>query len=721
MNLQVDVERVCLAYKTVRSELMAERTPGGHWVGQLASSPLATATAISALVVAHRRDADDALRDDSTGTGATAVEHLVQGELSELLVESLHWLARYQNQDGGWGDCDRARSNIAATMLVQAAFRLTGVPARYADLIARADQYVAAQGGVAGLRRHCGRDKTLVAPILANCALAGMVPWRQVPTLRFELACLPQRWQQHFQSPVVRHATARLVAIGRAKFHHAPPRNPIMWLLRRSLWTKSLAVLEGLQAADDGFLASAPLTAFVVMSLTSTGCLEHPIVERGVEFLLSSVRADASWPVENNLATWNTTLALNSLASEQPAAAAGPTRPPATSSIAGRFLRDPSAVRGTAWHDTSHNGDAFADTAAVDNTRQPNGGATRETPVDDEIPFNARCLEWLLDCQLTQPHAMTGVSPGGWGRSDLPSASLNTDDTAGALLALAHWQRCAPQQQRDRVERAARLGIVWLLDLQDDGGGWPTFYRDSRARPFDEVGSDVTAHALRALAAWQRHWQLEAPTNSWLSDWPGLNERITAAVDRGLEYLATDQREDGSFIPLWFGNEHQPEERNPVCGTARVLVMCAELDRLDTEMAHRAVRWLLSAQHAGGGWGPPRAPLDYSGVYKDGFRAWRANDTLAKFCSVEETALAVTALLPLAETNQACSQAVSNGLNWLVNAVEQDAHRQGAILGFYFSRLWYHERLYPLVFAAGALSRAVWQVAPQRSAVVPVG
>src|SRR5690606_8560155 len=123
-----------------------------------------------------------------------------------FLVESLHWLARNQNSDGGWGDCLGARSNVAATMLVQAAFRMTGVPAKYSDLIDRADEYVAAQGGVAGLWRHYGRDKTLVASILTNGALAGMVPWRQVPALPFETMCVPKRWQHHVPIPVVRHA-----------------------------------------------------------------------------------------------------------------------------------------------------------------------------------------------------------------------------------------------------------------------------------------------------------------------------------------------------------------------------------------------------------------------------------------------------------------------------------------------------------------------------------
>ena len=166
---------------------------------------------MSALVVAHHRDSQHALKESPQAT-ARSIEQVVQCDLSELLLESVHWLARQQNADGGWGDCDGARSNIAATMMVQAAFRLTGIPAKYADLMVRADDYVEAEGGLAALRRHCNGDKTLLAAIMANCALAGMVTWRQVPTLQLELACLPKRWRRNIQVFV-----AALRAAGRAR------------------------------------------------------------------------------------------------------------------------------------------------------------------------------------------------------------------------------------------------------------------------------------------------------------------------------------------------------------------------------------------------------------------------------------------------------------------------------------------------------------------------
>jgi squalene-hopene/tetraprenyl-beta-curcumene cyclase len=232
----------------------------------------------------------------------------------------------------------------------------------------------------------------------------------------------------------------------------------------------------------------------------------------------------------------------------------------------------------------------------------------------------------------------------------------------------------------------------------------------------------VTAHALRAVAAWQKRWKSQPPSPERFPVPPALlDKQISAAVENGLRFLENQQRNDGSFVPLWYGNQHHPEGHNLVYGTARVLVMCAELGLLEGDMAQSAGRWLIGVQHAGGGWGPPRSSpaSNLSNIYRS--NSSRAEDALASFCSVEETALAVEALLPLAGTNQLYARAVQNGLRWLVEAVDHGRLRQPAPIGFYFAKLWYHERLYPLVFATGALGRAVQQFAPRRSVAAPVG
>ena len=101
---------------------------------------------------------------------------------------------------------------------------------------------------------------------------------------------------------------------------------------------------------------------------------------------------------------------------------------------------------------------------------------------------------------------------------------------------------------------------------------------------------------------------------------------------------------------------------------------------------------MASNQNADGGWGGtcPRS----SGGRGDGVS------------SAEETAVAVEALASIDRGSQ-FEPALRDGLGWLIEAVESGRHRHANPIGFYFARLWYYERLYPLVFAVSALGRAV--------------
>jgi squalene-hopene/tetraprenyl-beta-curcumene cyclase len=59
-------------------------------------------------------------------------------------------------------------------------------------------------------------------------------------------------------------------------------------------------------------------------------------------------------------------------------------------------------------------------------------------------------------------------------------------------------------------------------------------------------------------------------------------------------YLANTQAADGSWCPLWFGNEHHADQANPTYGTARVVL--ATLDP-------RGAEWLVASMAADGGVG----------------------------------------------------------------------------------------------------------------------
>jgi squalene-hopene/tetraprenyl-beta-curcumene cyclase len=249
---------------------------------------------VSALVVAEQHF-DDVPQvgppvNDSWTPGA-----LFRGEFTQLVVHNLRWLAERQNADGGWAEADGGRSTLAATLMVQSAFQLTGVPAKAVGLIDRAGAFVQQSGGVAAFRAQYADDQALMASVLTSCALADIAPWRRVPQLSWNtITTLLRRRGGELQS--TDEPVAPLLAAGLARFRHAPPLNPLRRLATRMAQKPAVAALEGLQGVSGGFMESIPQTGFVVLSLAGAGLHDHPVVRRGVEFLLSTVLSTGGWP-----------------------------------------------------------------------------------------------------------------------------------------------------------------------------------------------------------------------------------------------------------------------------------------------------------------------------------------------------------------------------------------------------------------------------------------
>jgi squalene-hopene/tetraprenyl-beta-curcumene cyclase len=51
------------------------------------------------------------------------------------------------------------------------------------------------------------------------------------------------------------------------------------------------------------------------------------------------------------------------------------------------------------------------------------------------------------------------------------------------------------------------------------------------------------------------------------------------------------------------------------------------------------------------------------------------------------------------------SPALLRGATWLIESVERGHWTQPAPIGFYFAKLWYYERLYPIIFTVAALKQ----------------
>jgi len=215
----------------------------------------------------------------------------------------------------------------------------------------------------------------------------------------------------------------------------------------------------------------------------------------------------------------------------------------------------------------------------------------------------------LLDSQYRRQHPYTHAPPGGWAWANLPGAVPDADDTAGALIAL---HNLGPPDSA--VTASALAAIKWLLGIQNADGGFPTFCRGWSALPFDRSAPDLTAHALGAFGTW-----LDLMP-------PPLQQRIRKAITKGLDYLRNVQKADGSWVPLWFGNQFAPNQQNPVYGTARVLTglhrLPAELTPSYAPTLEKAATWLISVQNPDSGWGGDKSVAS----------------------SLEETALSVDAL-----------------------------------------------------------------------------
>jgi squalene-hopene/tetraprenyl-beta-curcumene cyclase len=284
------------------------------------------------------------------------------------------------------------------------------------------------------------------------------------------------------------------------------------------------------------------------------------------------------------------------------------------------------------------------------------------------------------------------------------------------MLAMHHAQRWMDRELRQRSDHAIERGVQWLRKLQNRDGGWPTFCRGWGKLPFDRSSNDLTAHAMRALVSVAR-----------VANAPDRDAPLRA---KAAAFLEANQQQDGSWLPLWFGNQDFPEESNPIYGTSRVLVAAAT-GILSTKVQRRGFDFLVSAQNADGGWG--------GGPSVTAWMKSSGRGDVRFVSSVEETALAVDALTTgiLYQRNlgldpgvasgcrggensedgpkfagggadcgtEAYRVAIIRGVEFLLESVQEGRHRVPWPISFYFAKLWYHERLYPLIFATTALGK----------------
>ncbi len=253
--------------------------------------------------------------------------------------------------------------------------------------------------------------------------------------------------------------------------------------------------------------------------------------------------------------------------------------------------------------------------------------------VDDEMV--ERAAGWLtgrqiLDVKGDWAAKAPDARPGGWAFQYWNDHYPDVDDTAVVIMAL---HRADPERYKEAIDR----GAEWILAMQSSNGGWGAFDVDNTAFylnhiPFADHGalldpptSDVSARCVGMLA------QLGYDRNH-------------PAVRRGVDFLKSEQEEDGSWFGRW--------GTNYVYGTWSVLTaLNGAGEDMSQPYIQKAVAWLKSRQRADGGWG------------EDGGSYWEETRDLVKDSTPSQTAWALLALMAAGEID---GGEVKRGVDYLL-------------------------------------------------------
>src|SRR5579862_3793833 len=280
--------------------------------------------------------------------------------------------------------------------------------------------------------------------------------------------------------------------------------------------------------------------------------------------------------------------------------------------------------------------------------------ALGQTGLSPDHPAMTRGASWLLKKQTKLPgdwQYKNPVPPGGWFFEFKNEFYPDVDDTCMTLMALHYVNADAPRPHDeprpqgsgpDAQRAAMERGLVWMLGMQNDDGGWASFdkgndkdfltkvpFADHNAM-IDPSTSDITSRVIESLSFFkEKGFDLNHPV-----------------VQRGIDFIKKDQCDDGAWFGRWGVNY--------IYGTWQVLRGMKLIgEDMNKGWLRRGVEWFLRCQNADGGWGESIESYD---------------EPKLKGIGPSTKSQTAWALMGLISAGQAHSQAVRRGVRYLLES-----------------------------------------------------
>lgn len=292
-------------------------------------------------------------------------------------------------------------------------------------------------------------------------------------------------------------------------------------------------------------------------------------------------------------------------------------------------------------------------------------------------------FDWLLSNQIFQEGDWSVANKtgfgGGWAFQFYNNWYPDTDDTAVVIMSLLHHPKPTP-----KMISAIRIGVRWLLTMQNPDGGWSAFEKGVDEAyvdkiPFNDMENwrdpstaDVTGRCLQMMG------ELKL-------------DKDFACVRKAIQFLLKCQEQDGSWFGRWGVNY--------IYGTWSVVMGLRHYLPPEDPPLEKAYDWILSVQQPDGGWG------ESCQSYNEGHYIPLPESTAS------QTAWALLTLLALGKQE---TLAVEKGLAWLRDHQTEDGtwnEKYFTGTGFskhFYLRYDYYRQYFPLWVLGESLHHHSW-------------